>query len=203
MSEGDRTLFFYGFQRWRSDSFSGSCFACLGHESCCCSRLSEAVLQSHVSRWVRSESSGRIDARTLLDRVFFMLSESDRTLFFYGFQRWRSESFSGSRLACLGHESCCCSRLSEAVFQGHVSRWVRRDSSGRIDERTFLDKSVFYDVGGLVFCMPWARILLLFEAFGSGFPRPCVEVSSERILQRTNWRAYLARQSVFYVVGGR
>ena len=44
--------------------------------------------------------------------------------------------------------------------------------------------------------MPWARILLLFEAFGSGFPRPCVEMSSERF-QRTNWRAYLARQECF------
>ena len=40
----------------------------------------------------------------------------------------------------------------------------------------------------------------LFEAFGSGFSRPCVEVSSERI-QRTNGRATLLDRSVFYDVG--
>ena len=32
---------FSGFRRRRFESFSGLCFACLGHESCCCSRLSE------------------------------------------------------------------------------------------------------------------------------------------------------------------
>ena len=48
--------------------------------------------------------------------------------------------------ACLGHESCCCSRLSEAVFQGHVPRPSSERIHGRIDERTLLAKSVFYDV---------------------------------------------------------
>ena len=32
---------FSGFRRRRFDSFIGLCFACLGHESCCCSRLSQ------------------------------------------------------------------------------------------------------------------------------------------------------------------
>ena len=32
---------FSGFRRRRFESFIGLCFACLGHESCCCSRLSE------------------------------------------------------------------------------------------------------------------------------------------------------------------
>ena len=33
----------------------------------------------------------------------------------------------------------------------------------------------------LVFRKPLARILLLFEAFGSGFPRPDFEMISERV----------------------
>ena len=32
---------FSGFRKRRFESFIGLCFACLGHESCCCSRLSE------------------------------------------------------------------------------------------------------------------------------------------------------------------
>ena len=32
---------FSGFRRRRFESFIGLCFACLGHESCCCSRLSQ------------------------------------------------------------------------------------------------------------------------------------------------------------------
>ena len=32
---------FSGFRRRRFDSFIGLCFACLGYESCCCSRLSQ------------------------------------------------------------------------------------------------------------------------------------------------------------------
>ena len=32
-----------------------------------------------------------------------------------------SRVFSGLCFACFGHESCCCSRLSQAVFQGHLS----------------------------------------------------------------------------------
>ena len=37
-------------------TFSGLCFASLWHESCCCLRLSQAVFQGQISRWLRSES---------------------------------------------------------------------------------------------------------------------------------------------------
>ena len=84
-----------------------------------------------------------------------------------------------------------------------MPRWVRSESSFFMmseGDRTlffiWIPKVTFGQFFWLVFCMPWARILLLFEAFGSGSPRPCVEVSSERF-QRTNWRAYLARQECF------
>ena len=44
MSEGLFSFLFFlfsGFRRQRFESFIGLCFACLGHESCCCSRLSQ------------------------------------------------------------------------------------------------------------------------------------------------------------------
>ena len=37
-------------------------------------------------------------------------------------------SFSGLCFASLWHESCCCVRLSQAVFQGQISRWFRSES---------------------------------------------------------------------------
>ena len=54
--------------------------------------------------------------------IFFFL--------FSGFRRQRFESFSGLRFACFGHESCCCLRLSRAVFQGQISSCFRTDSRG-------------------------------------------------------------------------
>ena len=54
--------------------------------------------------------------------IFFFL--------FSGFRRQRFESFSGLRFACFGHESCCCLRLSDAVFQGQISSCFRSDSRG-------------------------------------------------------------------------
>ena len=44
MSEGLFSFLFFlfsGFRRRRFESFIGLCFACLGYESCCCSRLSQ------------------------------------------------------------------------------------------------------------------------------------------------------------------
>ena len=37
-------------------------------------------------------------------------------------------SFSGLCFASLWHGSCCCLRLSQAVFQGQISRWFRSES---------------------------------------------------------------------------
>ena len=53
---------------------------------------------------------------------------------FSGFRRRRFESFIGLCFACLGHESCCCSRLSEPFSKAKF-----RDAFGAIpDERTWL-----------------------------------------------------------------
>ena len=69
--------------------FSALCFPCLGHESCCCSRLSEA---SHPPR------------HSALRYWFHVLWPPKVT----------GSIFAGLCFACLGHEACCCSRLSEA-----------------------------------------------------------------------------------------
>ena len=41
---------------------------------------------------------------------------------FNGFRKRRFESFCGGGFAWLGPESCCFSRLSQAVLQGQISR---------------------------------------------------------------------------------
>ena len=114
-------------------------FAWLGLESCCCLRLSEAVFQGQISRRRFS----------LLEAIFSCL------FLLNGFCKRRFGSFCGCGFAGLGLESCCCLRLSEAVFQGQISRL-----------RFSLLEAIFS-----WFCVTWARILLLFEAFGSGLPR--------------------------------
>ena len=132
-------FFWVGFVCDVAAVFAVCGFAWLGLESCCCLRLSEAVFQGQISRLRFS----------LLEAIFsclFLLS---------GFCKRRCGSFFGCGFAWLGLESCCCLRLSEAVFQGQISR--RRFS--------WLEAIFSW------FCVTWARILLLFEAFGSGLPR--------------------------------
>ena len=55
---------FSGFRRRRFESFSGLCFACLGHESCCCSRLSEPFSKAKF----RDDVGAIPDERTCLRR---------------------------------------------------------------------------------------------------------------------------------------
>ena len=61
----------------------------------------------------------------------------ERTFLFFlfsGFRRRRFESFIGLCFACLGYESCCCSRLSQPFSKAKF-----RDDVGAIpDERTWL-----------------------------------------------------------------
>ena len=118
-------------------TFSGLCFASLWHESCCCLRLSRF---SKARRRARDlffmDSKG--DVRQFFWLVFrkplariLLLFEA----FASGFPRpdggletccflWIPKvtfgSFSGLCFASLWHESCCCLRLSQAVFQGQT-----------------------------------------------------------------------------------
>ena len=109
---------FSGFRRRRFESFIGLCFACLGHESCCCSRLSQPF----------SKAKFRDDVGAIPDERAFLF------FLFSGFRRRRFESFIGLCFACLGYESCCCSRLSQPFSKAKF-----RDDVGAIpDERTFL-----------------------------------------------------------------
>ena len=149
-------VFFYGFEAAVSAPcgrvanapflaclFSGLCFACLRHEhgleSCCCSG-------------VRYTGFGpRLAARVRATRNVLWIPKITGSI------------FSALCFPCLGHESCCCSKLSEASHK--LLHGIRR--CGKL-------VSCFMDSKGngnhfcwLVFCMPWARSLLLFEAFGS------------------------------------
>ena len=109
---------FSGFRRRRFESFIGLCFACLGYESCCCSRLSQPF----------SKAKFRDDVGAIPDERAFLF------FLFSGFRRRRFESFIGLCFACLGYESCCCSRLSQPFSKAKF-----RDDVGAIpDERTFL-----------------------------------------------------------------
>ena len=126
---------FSGLRRRRFESFIGLCFACLGYESCCCSRLRfpkpnfemmSARFQTSVPGYSRIVSCdvGR-PGGYLISFLFFLFS---------GFRRRRFESFIGLCFACLGYESCCCSRLSQPFSKAKF-----RDDVGAIpDERTWL-----------------------------------------------------------------
>ena len=206
---------FSGFRRRRFDSFIGLCFACLGHESCCCSRLSQPFSKAKF----RDDVGAIPDERTvpgysrivscdvgrpggyLISFLFFLFSGFRRRRFesfiglcftcrgytnpaavrgfrnrfpkpnfemmsarfqtsvpgysrivscdvgrpggylfsflfflFSGFRRRRFDSFIGLCFACLGYESCCCSRLSQPFSKAKF-----RDDVGAIpDERTWL-----------------------------------------------------------------
>ena len=128
-------LFFHfsGFRRRRFESFIGLCFACLGHESCCCSRLSQPFSKAKF----RDDAGAIPDERTWLVELFLAMSEGLFSFLFFlfsGFRRRRFESFIGLCFACLGYESCCCSRLSQPFSKAKF-----RDDVGAIpDERTFL-----------------------------------------------------------------
>ena len=107
-----------------------------------------------------------------------------------GFCKRRCGSFCGCGFAWLGLESCCCLRLSEAVFQGQISR-LRFSSLEAIFSCLFLHK-IRDDIQSLEallealfswFCVTWARILLLFEAFGSGLPRSDFETKVFSLLE--------------------
>ena len=136
MSEGLFSFLFFlfsGFRRRRFESFIGLCFACLGHESCCCSRLSEPFSKAKSSCF-RSASRR---AHLAIVEVFLAMSEGLFSFLFFlfsGFRRRRFESFIGLCFACLGHESCCCSRLSEPFSKAKF-----RAAFGALpDERTWL-----------------------------------------------------------------
>ena len=117
-----------GVRKRRFESFCGgeSCFfAWLGPESCCCSRLSQAVLRGRDAFEASfvGDMSAPGSARKGFRKGVPCWSQSFRFIFlFNGFRKRRFESFCGGGFAWLGPESCCCSRLSQAVLQGQISR---------------------------------------------------------------------------------
>ena len=87
--------------------FSGSCFVRFGHQSCCCcSAVSEAFLHksflSLIFHW-------------LFARVSHGLGLNPSSFFTRSLGNVRQ--FSGSCFVEFGHQSCCCSAVSEAFLQ--------------------------------------------------------------------------------------
>ena len=140
---------FSGFRRRRFESFSGLRFACFGHES----GLAFRVLWARILLLFEAFGCGfpRPDFELLSHRFQRSVPAYSRCVscdvgrpggylfsflffLFSGFRRRRFESFIGLCFACLGHESCCCSRLSEPFSKAKF-----RDDVGAIpDERTWL-----------------------------------------------------------------
>ena len=119
---------FSGFRRRRFESSSGLCFACMPWPRILLRfEAFGTVFQSQISRWCRRDSRRAYLAivEYLFSFLFFLFS---------GFRRRRFESFIGLCFACLGHESCCCSRLSQPFSKAKF-----RDAFGALpDERTWL-----------------------------------------------------------------
>ena len=87
--------------------------------SCCCSRLSQAVLRGRDA--FEASFVGDMSAPGSVRKGFRKgvpcWSQSFPFIFlFNGFRKRRFESFCGGGFAWLGPESCCCSRLSQAVY---------------------------------------------------------------------------------------
>ena len=64
---------FSGFRRRRFDSFIGLCFACLGYESCCCSRLSQPFSKAKFRDDVGAIPDERTCLRNRIDIFFGLL----------------------------------------------------------------------------------------------------------------------------------
>ena len=189
--------------------FSGLCFACLGRESCCCSRLSEA---SH------NLLHGMRRCGILVSDPASQRGCWPQEKMFYGFQRWREAFFLAcvfglpelGLLWCLAFSDplptsfifmsvqvigCLSATILYLCFFFTASKLqVRHRVEGLRTHRFWLARARLVAAFGLfgsvassfgtmwkgcertvfglpffwlVFCMPWARILLLFEAFGS------------------------------------
>ena len=120
------SFFFIGFVSDVSRVFVVAVSHGLGPNlACCCSRLSQAVLRGRDA--FEASSVGDMSAPGSVRKGFRKgvpcWSQSFRFIFlFNGFRKRRFESFCGGGFAWLGPESCCCSRLSQAVLQGQISR---------------------------------------------------------------------------------
>ena len=90
-----------GFRRRRFESFIGLCFACLGHESCCCSRLSEPFSKAKF----RDDFGAIPDERTWLYivEVFLAMSQGLEAIFFLSYLVGSVGDVSRVFLACVLH----------------------------------------------------------------------------------------------------
>ena len=140
--------------------FVGLHFAWHGLESCCCSGVSEPASKGLAP--MVSEPASHRGCQT--KELFFMGSKGD------------GKHFVGLRFAWHGLESCCCSSVSEAASKG-LAPMVSEPASHRgcqTKELFFMgSKGDGKHFCRAAFCLAWARILLLFECFGTGLQGTC------------------------------
>ena len=153
--------------------FVGLRFAWHGLESCCCSSVSEPASKELAP--MVSEPASHRGCQT--KELFFMGSKGD------------GKHFVGLRFAWHGLESCCCSGVSEPVSKGlapkrqafsHARPFAEMMSERRVILLYRPERFVLYGfqrwreaIFRYAFCLAWARILLLFECFGTGLQRTC------------------------------
>ena len=184
---------FSGFRRRRFDSFIGLCFACLGYESCCCSRLSQPFSKAKF----RDDVGAIPDEYLAIVELFLAMSEGLEAILFLSFSFFLVGSVgdvSTVLLACVLHAlgtNPAAVRgfrnrfakpnfeMMSARFQTSVPGYSRIVSCDVGRPGGYLISFLFFLFSGfrrrrfefywLVFCMPWVRILLLFEAFATVF----------------------------------
>ena len=154
-----KKLFFMG-SKGDGKHFVGLRFAWHGLESCCCSSVSESASKGLAP--MVSEPASHRGCQT--KELFFMGSKGD------------GKHFVGLRFAWHGLESCCCSSVSEAASKG-LAPMVSEPASHRgcqTKELFFMgSKGDGKHFCRAAFCLAWARILLLFECFGTGLQGTC------------------------------
>ena len=154
-----KELFFMG-SKGDGKHFVGLRFAWHGLESCCCSSVSEPASKGLAP--MVSEPGSHRGCQT--KELFFMGSKGD------------GKHFVGLRFAWHGLESCCCSSVSEPASKG-LAPMVSEPASHRgcqTKELFFMGSKRWREAFcRAAFCLAWARILLLFECFGTGLQGTC------------------------------
>ena len=111
--------------------FSGSCFVQFGHQSCCCSAVSEAFLQ--------------VIPCIILPRLFARVSHGLglNPSSFFTRSLGNVRQFSGSCFVQFGHQSCCCPlfrRRFSKSFLSLIFHWL----FGRVSHGLGLNPSSFF-----------------------------------------------------------
>ena len=153
-----KELFFCGFQRWR-EAFCRAAF---------CLAWARILLLFGCFGTGLQRTCANGFGTSLAPRV------PDKRTVFYGFQRWR-EAFCRAAFCLAWARILLLFECFGTGLQGTCANGFGTSLAPRVDKRT-----VFYGFQRwreafcrAAFCLAWARILLLFECFGTGLQWTC------------------------------